>query len=59
MFYAPTNATAKIAAAAAARIAGTPEAMAKMIPVDWNWIATIRDQWNNRWRREIIPASGR
>jgi putative spermidine/putrescine transport system substrate-binding protein len=59
MFYAPTNAKAKIAPAAAARVAGTPETMAKMIPVDWNWIATIRDQWNNRWRREIIPAGSR
>jgi putative spermidine/putrescine transport system substrate-binding protein len=59
MFYAPTNAKAQIAPAAAARMAGTPEAMAKMIPVDWDWIATVRDQWNNRWRREIIPAGGR
>jgi putative spermidine/putrescine transport system substrate-binding protein len=59
MFYAPTNAKAQIVSAAAARIAGTPEAMAKMIPVDWNWIATIRDSWNNRWRREIIPAGSR
>jgi putative spermidine/putrescine transport system substrate-binding protein len=59
MFYAPTNAKARIEPAAAARVAGTPEAMAKMIPVDWSWIATVRDQWNNRWRREIIPAGGR
>jgi putative spermidine/putrescine transport system substrate-binding protein len=59
MFYAPTNAKAQIAPAAAARVAGTPEAMARMIPVDWNWIATVRDQWNIRWRREIIPAGGR
>jgi putative spermidine/putrescine transport system substrate-binding protein len=59
MFYASTNAKAKIAPAAAARVAGTPETMAKMIPVDWNWIATVRDQWNNRWKREIIPAGSR
>jgi putative spermidine/putrescine transport system substrate-binding protein len=59
MFYAPTNAKAEIAPAALARTASSPENMAKMIPVDWDWIATIRDQWNNRWRREIIPAGGR
>jgi len=27
-----------------------------MIPVDWAELAKVRDQWNNRWRREIIAA---
>jgi putative spermidine/putrescine transport system substrate-binding protein len=56
MFYAPTNAKAEVAAAALARTAAAPENRARMIPVDWAEIAKVRDQWNNRWRREIITA---
>ena len=56
MFYAPTNAKAPIDPAALARTAGTQENMAKMIPIDWPWMVTVRDQWNNRWRREVITA---
>lgn len=59
MFYAPTNAAARIEPTALARTAATPANRARMIPVDWVGIAGIRDQWNNRWRREIIAASGR
>ncbi len=56
MFYAPTNAKADVLPAALARTASTAENRARMIPVDWNEIAKVRDQWNNRWRREIISA---
>ena len=59
MFYAPTNARAQIAPEALARTAAAPENRARMIPVDWAWMATVRDQWNNRWRREIVTAAGR
>jgi putative spermidine/putrescine transport system substrate-binding protein len=57
MFYAPTNARAEIAPAALARTAASPDNRARMLPVDWNDIVRVRDQWNNRWRREIISAS--
>lgn len=56
MFYAPTNARAEIAPAALARTAASPDNRARMIPLDWNEIVRVRDQWNNRWRREIIAA---
>ncbi len=56
MFYAPTNIKADIAASALARTASSSENRARMIPVDWTEIAKVRDQWNNRWRREIISA---
>jgi putative spermidine/putrescine transport system substrate-binding protein len=56
MFYAPVNAKADIAAAALARTAASPENRARMISLDWAEIAKVRDQWNNRWRREIIAA---
>jgi putative spermidine/putrescine transport system substrate-binding protein len=56
LFYAPTNSKAQIEAAALARTAASPEYRARMIPVDWLEIVKVRDQWNNRWRREIIAA---
>jgi putative spermidine/putrescine transport system substrate-binding protein len=57
MFYAPTNARAQIDPKAVARTAAAPESRANMIPVDWNDILKVRDQWNNRWRREVISAA--
>lgn len=57
MFYAPTNAKAQIDPNAIARTAAAPESRANMIPVDWNDILKVRDQWNNRWRREVISAA--
>jgi putative spermidine/putrescine transport system substrate-binding protein len=59
MFYAPTNAAAQIDPRALARTAASPENRARMIAVDWVEIARIRDQWNNRWRREVIAAGSR
>jgi putative spermidine/putrescine transport system substrate-binding protein len=56
MFYAPVNAKADVAPDALARTAASPENRARMIPVDWAEIAKVRDQWNNRWRREVIAA---
>jgi putative spermidine/putrescine transport system substrate-binding protein len=56
MFYAPVNAKADIAPAALARTAASPENRARMIPLEWAEVAKVRDQWNNRWRREIIAA---
>ncbi len=57
MFYAPTNSKAQIDPKAVARTAAAPESRASMIPVDWNDILKVRDQWNNRWRREVISAA--
>ncbi len=59
MFYAPTNAKAAIDAKALARTAAAPEYRQRMIPLDWMEIIKVRDQWNNRWRREVIAASNR
>ena len=56
MFYAPTNGKAAIDPKAIARTATSPENRARMIGVDWNEIVKVRDQWNNRWRREVISA---
>lgn len=56
MFYAPTNAKAAIDPAAIARTAAGGENRGRMIALDWNDIIKVRDQWNNRWRREVIAA---
>ena len=55
MFYGPTNTKADIDPAAASRIG----AASKVIPVDWNDMVKLRDNWTQRWRREVIPAGGR
>jgi putative spermidine/putrescine transport system substrate-binding protein len=59
MFYAPTNTTAAIDPAAMARTAAAPEYKARVIPIDWPTMLKLRDSWNQRWRREVITASGR
>ncbi|MBN9064639.1 MAG: ABC transporter substrate-binding protein [Rhizobiales bacterium 65-9] len=56
MFYAPTNGKAAIDPAAIARTAAGAESRNRMIPLNWNDIIKVRDQWNNRWRREVIAA---
>ncbi|MGY6248546.1 extracellular solute-binding protein [Bosea thiooxidans] len=57
MFYAPTNGKAEIDPKALVRTAASPENRTRMIGVDWNEILKLRDQWNNRWRREVIAAA--
>jgi len=57
MFYGPVNRTAQIAPAAAARTAADPANLARMVAIDWNYVATQRDRWNERWRREILRGS--
>jgi putative spermidine/putrescine transport system substrate-binding protein len=59
MFYGPTNARATVSPAAMARTALAPEYRSRVIPLDWNEMIPIRDSWNQRWRREVIAASGR
>ncbi|MCL6567339.1 MAG: ABC transporter substrate-binding protein [Meiothermus silvanus] len=56
MFYAPVNKKALIGTQAILRTAAAPKYREKVIPVDWLYIATIRDQWLERWRREIITV---
>ena len=55
MFYAPTNAKARIAPDIAARtVVGQ---MDKIVPVDWIAFARVRDRLTQQWRRQIIPLS--
>lgn len=59
MFYGPTNTHATVSPAAMARTALAPEHRSRVIPLDWNEMLQVRDNWNQRWRREVISASGR
>ncbi|WP_158744543.1 ABC transporter substrate-binding protein [Acidisphaera sp. L21] len=59
MFYAPTNTTAQIDPAAAERTANAADNKAKVIPIDWTEMLKLRDNWNQRWRREVITAGAR
>ena len=59
MFYGPTNTTARVSAAALGRTALAPEFRSRVIPLDWTEMVRLRDGWNQRWRREVIAASGR
>jgi putative spermidine/putrescine transport system substrate-binding protein len=59
MFYGPTNPRAQVSAAALGRTALAPEFRNRVIPLDWTEMVRLRDTWNQRWRREVIAASGR
>lgn len=55
MFYAPTNAKAKIDPSAIDRTA--VKSLDKVVPVDWIAVAKVRDQITEQWRRRVIPLS--
>ncbi len=59
MFYGPTNTKAEVSPEAAGRTSAGAENKARVIPVDWNEMVKLRDNWTQRWRREVIPAGGR
>lgn len=54
MFYAPTNAKAKVSEAALAKTAASPERMAMMLPVDWLEVAKFRESVTEQWRRRVL-----
>jgi len=59
MFYGATNLKADISPAAASRTAMAPEYKSRVIPLDWSEMIKLRDNWNNRWKREVISAGAR
>ncbi|MBV8915962.1 MAG: extracellular solute-binding protein [Acetobacteraceae bacterium] len=56
MYYGPTNRKAVVPPQLLSRLSSAPETLAKMIAVDWNYIASVQDRWAALWRREVIPA---
>ncbi|WP_419897466.1 extracellular solute-binding protein [Roseomonas sp. USHLN139] len=59
MFYGPTNTTAQVSPEAMQRTALAPEFRNRVIPLDWEEMLKLRDNWNQRWRREVISAAPR
>lgn len=59
MFYGPTNTRVSVSPGAIARTALAPEYRNRVIPLDWNEMIQVRENWNQRWRREVIAASSR
>lgn len=55
LYYAPVNKNADVDPEARSRTA--MDSLDKMLPIDWGWVATIRDEWNQKWRRQIISAN--
>jgi len=56
MYYGPTNRHAQLPPELLARTSSAPETLAKMIPVDWDFVSKALDGWSTAWRREVIPA---
>jgi putative spermidine/putrescine transport system substrate-binding protein len=58
-YYGATNVKAKVSDEVLKRSIANPELQSRIIPTDWNFVSPLRDQWTQRWRREIIAASAR
>ncbi len=56
MYYGPSNRNTKLPEDVMSRTSSYPATLEKMIPVDWAYVASVQDQWTNRWRREVVPA---
>jgi putative spermidine/putrescine transport system substrate-binding protein len=56
MYYGPTNSRAQLPPELLARTSTAPQTLAKMVPVDWDFVAQALDSWSARWRRDVIPA---
>lgn len=53
LFYAPSVDNVKLPAKVADRVVKTDGSI-KIIPFDPVWLSTVRDNWTDRWKREII-----
>jgi len=52
MFYAPVNEEVELPPEVLERTAASEGY--KIIPVDWNYMTGVQDEWLQRWRREVI-----
>ena len=59
LFYAPTNKNAQLPQDVAAGLATSAESQPRVVGVDWNEMVRLRDNWTQRWRREVIANGGR
>lgn len=54
MYYAPVNEKVELPEEVLERTAASEDY--KSIPVDWNYVAGVQDEWLERWRQEVIAA---
>jgi putative spermidine/putrescine transport system substrate-binding protein len=57
VFYGPTNTRAQISPEALNRTALAPQYRDRIVSIDWAEMQKLRDNWNQRWRREVITAA--
>lgn len=53
LFYAPSVTNAELPAEIADRVVST-DGSVEIIPIDQAWLATAREEWTDRWKREVI-----
>lgn len=54
MYYAPVNKEVDLSQDVLSRTAAAEDY--KIIPVDWNYMTGVQDEWLERWRKEILSA---
>lgn len=52
LFYAPTVSNAELPEALSDRVVQPDDP--RIIDVDWTWMADVRDDWTDQWRRQVI-----
>lgn len=55
LFYAPSVGNATLPADVSARIVPTDGSL-KILPLDVDFMASVRDKWTQTWKQQIIPA---
>lgn len=55
IFYGPTNKNTKLPDDLAKRVVYGEDEIKKLQFVDWEYVATARGQWIDRWNKEIVP----
>lgn len=53
LFYAPSVTNVELSADVAERVVPT-DGSVEIIPIDQAWLATAREEWTDRWKREVV-----
>jgi putative spermidine/putrescine transport system substrate-binding protein len=53
-YYGATNAGSIVRDEVLKRSVGNPTLRSRFVPVDWAFVSPLRDQWTERWRRQVI-----
>jgi putative spermidine/putrescine transport system substrate-binding protein len=53
-YYGATNTRSVVNQDVLLRSVGNPVLRSRILPIDWTFVSPLRDQWTERWRREVI-----